>query len=316
MIIKIFSMIQIDSNETQPKILMGLALGGGAARGWTHIGALKALKEANIEIDILAGSSIGALVGAAYLAGKLDILENWALSLNKTSLFRYIDFRLGGNSFIRGERLNRVLKKHLEGLNIEDLSKRFLAVSTEMGTGHEIWLREGALVPALRASFALPGAFPPIQINNRWMIDGALVNPIPVSVCRAFGARLVIAVGLNGDAFGPVGYSKNYSADDTFWDGHPISKHMPKTLIRKNKRKNRSKKPGLSSVLMATLNIVMDRLSRSRLAADPPDIYILPPIGHIGLMEFNRAEEMIELGYQAMNRQIPDILSAKQSLNI
>ena len=181
---------------------IGLALGGGSARGWAHIGVLRALNEAGIYPDIIAGTSIGAVVGGCYVAGELDALEQFARELTRRKVLGFLDFNFSGSGLINGQRLCDILEDTLKGVTIEDLSKRFVAVATEIGTGHEIWLSRGRLVDAMRASYALPGIFRPVAINGRWLFDGALVNPIPVSVCRALGARYVIAVNLNSDTSG------------------------------------------------------------------------------------------------------------------
>jgi len=299
---------------------IGLALGGGVARGWAHIGALKALTEAGIKPDIIAGTSIGAVVGGAYLAGKLDVLENWALSLNRRRMMSYMDLRWGGSGLMRGERLARVLNHYLGDINIEDLDRKYAAVTCDLRTGYEVWLQHGPLVPAVRASYALPGAFEPVKVDGRFMIDGALVNPVPVSTCRALGAHIVIAVSLNGDAFGPIGSSHEMQLDDDDPDlldpfalaTHSLNKLRPDRLLLKSMMGPATDKngmPKMGAVMMGTLNIVMDRISRSRLAGDPPDVFIAPRIGHIGMMEFTKAAELIERGYRAMQHEIPLIQS-------
>jgi len=298
---------------------IGLALGGGVARGWAHIGAIRALIEAGIEPDIISGTSIGALVGAAYLSGNLDTIEDWARSLNKRRLLSYMDIRWGGAGLLRGDRLAKVLNHYLGDINIEDMDRKFAAVACDLRTGYEVWLQNGPLVPALRASYALPGAFEPIRIDNRYMIDGALVNPVPVSTCRALGAHIVIAVSLNGDAFGPIGSSHDMDFDDKEDDsmeplelaGQSLNKMRPDRLLLKSLLGG-TKSDGnlkLGSVMMGTLNIVMDRIARSRLAGDPPDVFVAPRIGHIGMTEFSRADELIERGYRAMQHEIPLIQS-------
>src|SRR5688572_13549637 len=178
--------------------LIGIALGGGAARGWAHIGVLKALANAGLEPDIIAGTSIGAVAGACFVTGRLDALQEFAASLTRRKVFGFLDINFAGSGLITGQRLSSRLENHLQDVTIEGLERKFVAVATELGTGHEVWLNKGSLVNALQASFALPGIFRPVKINGRWLIDGALVNPIPVSVCRALGARVVIAVTLNG----------------------------------------------------------------------------------------------------------------------
>lgn len=298
---------------------LGLALGGGVARGWAHIGAVRALIEAGIRPDIIAGTSIGAVVGAAYLAGELDTLENWARSLNRRRMMSYMDVRWGGSGFLRGERLARVLNHYLGDVHIEKLDRKFAAVTCDLRTGYEVWLQRGPIVPAIRASYALPGAFEPVKIDGRDMIDGALVNPVPVSACRAMGAHMVIAVSLNGDAFGPIGSSHELDLDDEDDDGidpfelaaQSLNKIRPDRLLIKSMmgtQKN-GKAPKIGSVMMGTLNIVMDRISRSRLAGDPPDVFVAPRIGHIGMLEFTKADELIERGYRAMQHEVPLIKS-------
>ena len=312
------------SYGTRPPL--GLALSGGVARGWAHIGAIRALLEAGIKPDIITGTSIGAVVGGAYLSGKLDVLEDWARKLNRRRMMSYMDVRWGGSGFMRGERLARVLNHYMGDVRIEELDRKFIAVACDLRTGYEVWLQKGLIVPALRASYALPGAFEPIEIDGRHMIDGALVNPVPVSACRALGAHMVIAVSLNGDAFGPIGTSHELDFDKspleeaTEADGsvdpfelasQSLNKLRPDRLLLKSMMGEH--KPGagpkIGSVMMSTLNIVMDRISRSRLAGDPPDVFIAPRIGHIGMLEFTKADELIERGYRAMQHEIPLIKS-------
>jgi len=309
-----------DGQAIAPPI--GLALGGGVARGWAHIGAIRALVEAGIRPDIIAGTSIGALVGGVFLAGKLDILEDWARGLNHRKMVSYMDVRWGGSGFLRGERLGRVLRHYLGNMRIEDLDRKFAAVACDLRTGYEVWLQNGPIVPAVRASYALPGAFEPIQIDGRYMIDGALVNPVPVSACRAMGAHIVIAVSLNGDAFGPIGSSHEMNeAEEEDIDpfslaSQSLNKLRPDRLLLKSMlgKGNKDEGPKLGGVMMGTLNIVMDRISRSRLAGDPPDVFIAPRIGHIGMLEFTKADELIERGYRAMQHEIPLIHSVIETL--
>jgi NTE family protein len=306
-----------DEKRKHPPI--GLALGGGVARGWAHIGAIRALVEAGITPDIISGTSIGALVGSAFIAGELDTIEKWARSLNKRRMISYMDIRWGGSGLMRGDRLAKVLNHYLGDIHIEDMDRKFAAVACDLRTGYEVWLQNGPLVPALRASYALPGAFEPVMIDGRYMIDGALVNPVPVSTCRALGAHIVIAVSLNGDAFGPIGSSHDMDFgddDDDSMDpfelaGQSLNKLRPDRLLLKSLMGGTKSKgaPKLGSVMMGTLNIVMDRISRSRLAGDPPDVFVAPRIGHIGMTEFTKAPELIERGYRAMQHEIPLIQS-------
>jgi NTE family protein len=299
-------------NDTaRPKI--GIALGGGAARGWAHIGVLRTLVEAGFEPDIVAGTSIGAVAGACYVTERLDALQDFAASLTRRRVFGFLDFNFGGSGLLTGQRLSARLQHHLQGFTIEQLERKFVAVATELGTGHEVWLNKGSLVNALNASIALPGIFRPVQINGRWLIDGALVNPIPVSVCRALGARIVIAVNLNSDVFGKGAVIHNQEAY-----ADPIAAIEDARLPGSNGRAalhllhrqifgRGNGAPGISSVMMDAINITQDRIARSRLAGDPPDVTISPKVGNIGLFDFHRAAEAIELGATAAGKQIDEL---------
>src|SRR5580704_11952915 len=181
---------------------VGIVLGAGAARGWAHIGALRELDALGLKLDVIVGSSIGSLVGGCYAAGRLDMLEGFARSLTKRRVLGLLDFSFTGSGLIGGERLRAKLEAALGGIQIEDLPIRFAGVATEIGDGHEIWLRRGSLVEAIRASYALPGVFEPVKVDGRWLFDGAIVNPVPVSVARALGAERVIALNISSDRFG------------------------------------------------------------------------------------------------------------------
>lgn len=298
-------------------VKIGLALGGGAARGWAHIGVLNALEKAGIRPDIIAGTSIGAVVGGCYAAGHLEHLETWATELTPKRVFGYLDFNLAGTGLISGQRLCDRLEKHLGDRNIEDLPTRFTAVATEIGTGHEHWLSRGRLVDAVRASYALPGLFKPVKINGRWLFDGALVNPIPVSVCRALGARYVIAVNLNFDILGrgsviSMPQAVDVEADDPELMADEQTKHEKKgvrALLYRQIFGRGDGAPGISTVMVDAFNIVQDRIARSRLAGDPPDAMVSPRLQDIGLFDFHRATEAIERGRNAVDRQLDDILS-------
>ena len=192
---------------------IALALGGGVARGWSHIGILRALDEAEIPIRMIAGTSIGALVGGCYLAGKLDELEEFARSLTPRRIVGLLDISLRGSGLISGFKLAEKMEQHLGDIRIEGLTNRLVCVATEINTGHEIWLTQGPLIDAMRASYALPGIFEPVAIGDRLLVDGALVNPVPVSVCRAFEADAVVAVNLSSDVFGRGTVVRDASAE-------------------------------------------------------------------------------------------------------
>lgn len=306
-----------NSNGRTPKL--GLALGGGAARGWAHIGVLQTLTKAGIKPDIIAGTSIGAVVGGSYAAGKLPELEEWCRSLTKRRVMGLMDFHIGGSGLISGERLRRLLARELKDIAIEDLPIKFAAISTEIGTGHEIWLTEGMLVEAMRASYALPGVFDPIKLGGRWLMDGALVNPVPVTAARALGADVVVCVNLNSDSGGRGTTIQAHPA-------HPEQEFTPELEIRPARswmssitgaaQRVRSlvgrpqedhPAPGLAGVMIDAFNITQDRISRSRLAGDPPDAMIAPRLARVALFDFHRAEETIEAGRVATEKALDDI---------
>ena len=286
--------------ETQlPKSGISLALGGGAARGWAHIGVLRALDEAGIQIDMIAGTSIGALVGGCYLAGKLDELEEFARSLTKRRLFGLLDLHIGGSGLFGGMKLNARMQEHMNGKTFADLSKPFVCVAAEIRTGHEIWLSDGSLITAMRASYALPGVFEPVLVNKRVLVDGALVNPVPVSVCRAYEQRLVVAVNLHYDLFGRAAVIKHSAGELTVEQDAPAPGRY--------NADTREARIGITGVMVEAFNIIQDRISRARLAGDPPDLSLQPKLGHIGLTEFHRADEAIRLGYEATMAQMADL---------
>ncbi len=276
---------------------ISLALGGGCARGWAHIGVLRALDEAGIEISMIAGTSIGALVGGCYLAGKLDELEEFARSLTKRHIFGLLDFNLRGSGLFGGMKLDARLREHIDGMRFQDLPKPFVCVAAEIRTGHEIWLSSGSLVTAMRASYALPGVFEPVTCNGRVLVDGALVNPVPVSVCRAHEQQLVVAVNLHYDLFGRAAVIK-----------HDAGELAPEKPARGDvERQPTDMRLGITGVMVEAFNIIQDRISRARLAGDPPDMSLQPKLSHIGLTEFHRADEAIRIGYQTTMAQIGEL---------
>jgi NTE family protein len=295
------------------KFKIGLALGGGAARGWAHIGVLRALHKAGIVPDIIAGTSIGAVVGACDVTGHLDEVEAFARELTRRRVLGFLDINLSGTGLITGHRLAERLYKHIGDANIEDLQRRFTAVATEIGTGHEVWLSRGSLVDAVRASYALPGLFRPVKVDGRWLFDGALVNPIPVSVCRALGARYVIAVNLNIDIShrGTISNVNPMPASDgVLEDAPPVTGKngvAVRRLLQRQILGRGEDVPGISTVMVDALNIVQDRIARSRLAGDPPDCMISPRLHGIGLFDFHRADELIARGEAAARREIEDL---------
>ncbi|MCE3256863.1 MAG: patatin [Nitrobacter vulgaris] len=303
--------------------VIGLALGGGAARGFAHIGILRSLIAHGIEPDVVVGTSIGAVVGGAYAAGRLDILEEWARSLQPRSLFSYLDIRLNGSGLIGGAKLTAQLEASLGQIQIEELPLKFASVATEVRTGHEIWLTHGRLVNAMRASYALPGIFAPILVGDRWLVDGALVNPVPVSTARALGAEVVIAANLSNDVFGRSTTIFSHGAQNEVQE-EVVVEPPPRrlgfgkffSLERTVKREffAGGSRPGVVSVMTDAFNIMQDRITRARLAGDPPDLLISPRVGQIGWFDFHRAGDLIAHGARAADRAIDAIVEAIEVL--
>ncbi|MGA2491386.1 MAG: patatin-like phospholipase family protein [Roseiarcus sp.] len=284
---------------------IGLALGAGAARGWAHIGALHELNAMGLVPDVVVGSSIGALVGGCFAAGRLDELESFARSLNRRRVFGLLDFSFSGAGLIGGDRLRVRLQESIGATRIEDLPVRFAGVATELGTGHEVWLRRGSLIDAMRASYALPGVFEPVRLGRRWLIDGAVVNPVPVSVARALGAERVVALSIAIDGTGRGATRHDGVETDLAEDEAPPAARRVSGLLRRGR--SGANAPGLASVMVNAFNITQDRLMRSRLAGDPPDVLINLKVGRIGVFEFDRAEELVALGREAVRRARGDL---------
>lgn len=306
----------IEPQPTMKRPTIGLALGGGAARGFAHIGVMRTLAAHGIVPDVIVGTSIGAVVGGCYAANELDSLEAWARSLNVRSVLSYLDINFSGSGLIRGGYLADRLEVGLKGSRIDELPIRFAAIATEFNTGHEIWLTRGRLVEALRASYALPGIFPPVLLGGRWLVDGALVNPVPVSAARALGARLVIAVNLNSDLFGRGAIIASHGSDAEDDAAHAAPKQNGFRGIFSGDRMLRRQflgrrgQPGIPTVMIEAFNVMQDRITRARLAGDPPDVLISPRLGSVGWFDFHRGNEAIAIGTDAAEKSIGAVKEA------
>jgi len=310
---------QIKPAASRPTI--GLALGGGAARGFAHIGVMRTLEAHGIVPDVIVGTSIGAVVGGCYAGRQLDSLEQWARSLNVRSVLSYLDISLSGSGLIRGGHLAKQLETALTDSRVEDLPIRFAAIATEFNTGHEIWLTRGRLAEALRASYALPGIFPPVLIGGRWLGDGALVNPVPVSAARALGARLVIAVNLNSDLFGRGTIISDHGSDASDDAAQEAAKPNGLRGLFGGERSLRRQllgrrgRPGIPTVMVEAFNVMQDRITRARLAGDPPDVLISPRLGPVGWFDFHRAALAIAIGSEATEKAIESVTEAVTALS-
>ncbi|KPJ92167.1 MAG: patatin [Gammaproteobacteria bacterium SG8_11] len=295
--------------------VIGLALGSGAARGWAHIGVLKELRARGIEPAVITGTSIGAFVGAAYVAGYLEQLQQWVCDLTRRDIIRYMDVQLFAGGFITGNSQKKMIREKLGDVKIESLKIPYAAVATNLKTGREVWFQQGSLLDAVHASVALPGLFSPVHVEGHWLVDGGLVNPVPVSVCRALGAEVVIAVNLNSDIVGRHLKEQDFEEEEEKEADENLSIMGFLDQVKKNLFKDeesfvsrlwtkQQEKPGVFDVLVGSINIMQDRITRSRLAGDPPELMLAPRLSHLGLMEFDRADEAIEEGRACVNRMV------------
>jgi NTE family protein len=268
---------------------VAIALGSGSARGWAHIGVIKALVRHGIEPDIVCGTSIGALVGAAYAHDRLDELERWACNLSRWKLLRFLDVTFSKGAVVHAERVRRELAEVIaDNVLIEELKKPFATVATDMMNGREVRFLTGSLHDAILASTAIPGFLPPVYYRNRWLFDGGIVNPVPVNLCRSFDADFVLAVNLNGDVV-----SRNFNVSTTNSVESGIDEAMPP--------------PSMFDSFAKAVNVMQDRITRSRMVGDPPDIVISPRIEFIDMMDFDRAAEIIAAGEASVEKQINTI---------
>lgn len=301
--------------ETSDSLKIGLALGSGSSRGWSHIGIIRELEKLGIHPDVVCGTSIGALVGASYVSQKLQKLENWVCSLSKLETARFFEINRSLNGFVNTKRFHEFLNDNVAADSdlIQKLTTQFASVATDLKTGREEWIVEGPLVEAVWASISLPGLFPAIRHRQTWLVDGGLVNPVPVSVCRALGADVVIAVNLNGDIVGKHFHKIKQEK---------ITKNGMANKLTDMVREYTSawftgngsiggngtvQPPNVFDAIAGSFNITQDRITRSRLAGDPPDIILTPRLSHIGLLEFYRAAEAIAEGRRCVERMKGEI---------
>jgi NTE family protein len=301
-------------------IKIGLALGSGSARGWAHIGVINALLSHGIEPDIICGTSVGSLVGVCYANNRLETLEQWAREQTKLGTTKFLEFNTSFKGFVNTTRFHQFLNEYVasDDCCIENLPKKFASVATELETGREIWLTKGSILEAVWSSMSMPGLFPAIKHNNKWLVDGGLVNPVPVSVCRALGADVVIAVNLNDGIVGkhlkkskqkkiPVKTNKDGIVNKL---SDLVQEYKPSVFTQSI---DDNPPPSVFEAIISSVNITQDRITRSRMAGDPPDVLLAPKLSDFGLLELHRADEAIEEGRKCVERMLPEI---KHALNL
>jgi NTE family protein len=258
-----------------------LALGGGAALGWAHIGVVRLLQERGLPIAGVAGTSIGAVVGAALAAGKLDVLENLARSTNGLTVLRFLDLSFRPGGVLGGRAVEKELTRHFSGLSIEALPTPFASVAADLITGNEVVLRSGSLVEAVRASLAIPGVFTPVMRDGQILADGGLLNPVPVSAARLLSSAPVVAVNLQGD------YLRRAEAAGL--------------------RVDATRSANVVKLSRASFGLLLTALTDLKMALHPADVTITPLIGHIDTGQFTKADELIQLGRAAAAAAWPQI---------
>ncbi|MEN5015324.1 patatin-like phospholipase RssA [Erwinia sp. Eh17-17] len=294
------------------QVKIGLALGSGAAKGWAHIGVINALERAGIRIDVVAGCSVGALVGAAYATHRLPVMERWVRSFSYWQVIRLMDLSWQRGGLIRGERVFSHVRRLIDCDTIEQCDLPFGAVATNLSTGRELWLTEGDLHQAVRASCSMPGLLAPVSWNGYWLVDGAVVNPVPISLTRALGADIVIAVDLQHDAH--LMQQDLFSVTPESSDVNPQSAQPDSWRDRLRQRIGRmtSRKlnytPGAMEIMSTSIQVLENRLKRNRMAGDPPDVLLQPFCPQISTLDFHRAEEAIEAGRLSVEKQMDELL--------
>ncbi len=283
----------------KPKI--GLALGSGSARGWAHIGVIRELTDAGVVPDIVCGCSIGAFVGAIYVDGDIEKLESWVSTLARKDVVSLLDVSLA-SGLIKGDKLIQFFEQYFVDRDFKDLALPFAVVATDLATGRERWLREGNVAQAVRASIALPGLFTPVPYENGFFVDGGLVNPVPVSLCRALGADVVIAVDLGSDVVGKSLRLPSEEGNETGWGQRLLARFG----IGQNGDET-ARLPSLLGVLTTSIQIMQVRIARSRLAGEPADVLIAPRLAQLGLMDYHCGAEAIAEGRAAVKRMLPVI---------
>ncbi|CNE56697.1 patatin-like phospholipase RssA [Yersinia nurmii] len=292
------------------QIKVGLALGAGAAKGWAHIGVINALKKLDVEIDIIAGCSVGALVGAAQATQHMPELERWVRSFSYWDVIKLMDFSWRRGGLLRGERVFNAVG---ELLSIDDISQctiPFGAVATNLSTGRELWLTEGNVHQAIRASCSMPGLFSPVLLDGYWLVDGAVVNPVPVSLTRAMGADVVIAVDLQHDAhlMQQDQLSISMPTEETPSDIPQNWRSRLRERIAYLAPKRSDTPPSAMEIMSTSIQVLENRLKRNRMAGDPPDVLIQPYCPQISTLDFHRADEAIAAGELAVERKLEQLV--------
>lgn len=321
------------------KIKIGLALGSGSARGLAHIGVIKALEEENIKVDFIAGTSIGAVIGAAYAGGDLERFEQFLYTVDWKTIASYCDFVFPRKGLLQGQKINQLLDAFLTHKTFEETKIPFVAVATDLVTGEEVILKTGDLIQGVRASISLPGVFQPVQYNGSYLVDGGLINPVPANVVKAMGADIVIAVDLsripavkntdkkrlktlrkkNPDKPARIRRRKQNGAH-TRWVFKKLESRYRSVKQSFNSWKedpqiDEPEEPNIFDVMANSLNIMSYQITQKNLGYYRPDILLQPEISDIGLFDYDEAHAIIEEGYNQTKENIHKIVGLLDSMS-
>lgn len=280
------------------KTKVSLVLGSGGARGLAHIGVIRWLEEHNYEIKSISGCSIGSLIGGVYAAGKLDQLEEWMLTITKLDIANLLDFSWGSGGIFKGDKIINTLVGFLEDIQIENLSIPFTAVAADIITEKEVWINSGSLFDAIRASISLPLFFTPVKYKDSLLIDGGVLNPVPIAPTFNDNTDLTIAVNLGGVLIPEKKEIKNELDNSENEEGFQQSiTRFVKSFLKKDKEPH-VRNWGMYDVADKAFDTMQSAIARAKMASYPPDVDIEVARNACGTLEFDRAEEMITLGYE------------------
>lgn len=317
-----------------PRKTLGLVLGSGASRGWAHIGIIEALEEANIPIDFIAGCSVGAYIGAIYAGGGMSRLKEFLLKMDGKKIFSYVDVALSLSGLLNGtKRVNELFSMHTDAETFEDLNIPLVMVATDLERGKKVILKAGNLIEALRATMSYPGLFSPIRVDGCWLMDGGVVDPVPVGIARAMGADVIVAVDLNARI---VSHPKNVSSPEQteentseFLESSREKEHKRHVIVNKisnyydniesifkdrnnSLRQNETPTPHIIETITTAIGIMEERITRMNLAVDRPDILIQPRLGEMKMMNFDQVSHTIKEGYIGAQEKLQDIQTILQ----
>ncbi len=311
------------------QVKLGLVLGSGASRGWAHIGVLEALEEQGLHIHMITGASAGSFIAASYAGGGLENIKRFALDMDWKRVLTYMDIAFPRSGFIDGKKVADLIKLYTNVADFKDLHIPVQMVTTDMRSGEQVVLSEGSVTEALRASMAVPGLVTPVQIGGRWLVDGGVVNPLPIDVCRSMGADIVVAVDLNSERISrkageTVTASQKHKAAAIEKKRLEVLKSWVarygaagKTVSAKIDQwfSRAEPSPHIFEILVSSLNIMQRKIEQMNIESHPPDVLIRPRLGDMKFFDYDQAENAIDEGYRRGKEAIPEIMAKINSFN-